>query len=89
MLSTSLIEFSIDGQGCVPFLLFDLRPNSRTVVEVMKIMETSFKGFCACTATLSAPNPAGPPPTHTSAGDSWTLMGNSRSVSCWVTVPFS
>ena len=27
MLSTSLIEFSIDGQGCVPFMLFDLRPN--------------------------------------------------------------
>ena len=27
MLSTSLIQFSVDGRGCVPFLLFDLRPN--------------------------------------------------------------
>ena len=27
MLSQSLIKFSIDGRGCVPSLLFDLRPN--------------------------------------------------------------
>ena len=27
MLSKSLIQFSIDGQGCVSSLLFDLRPN--------------------------------------------------------------
>ena len=27
MLSTSLIQFSVDGRGCVPSLLFDLRPN--------------------------------------------------------------
>ena len=27
-----------------------------------------------------------PPPTHTSAGDSWTLMGKSGSISCAVTV---
>ena len=27
MLSKSLIEFSVDGQGCVLSLLFDLRPN--------------------------------------------------------------
>ena len=26
MLNKSLIQFSIDGRGCVPFLLFDLRP---------------------------------------------------------------
>ena len=26
MLSKSLIQFSVDGQGCVPSLLFDLRP---------------------------------------------------------------
>ena len=28
MLSKSLIQFSVDGWGCVPSLLFDLRPNS-------------------------------------------------------------
>ena len=27
MLNKSLIQFSVDGQGCVPFLFFDLRPN--------------------------------------------------------------
>ena len=27
MLNKSLIQFSIDGRGCVPSLLFDLRPN--------------------------------------------------------------
>ena len=27
MLSISLIQFSADGGDCVPFLLFDLRPN--------------------------------------------------------------
>ena len=30
-----------------------------------------------------------PPPTHASAGDSWTLPGKSGSVSCGVTSPFS
>ena len=29
-----------------------------------------------------------PPPTHTSTGVSWTLMGKSGSVSCGVTAPF-
>ena len=27
ILSKSLIQLSVDGQGCVPSLLFDLRPN--------------------------------------------------------------
>ena len=27
MLSKSLIQFSVDGQGCVPSLLFDLKPD--------------------------------------------------------------
>ena len=27
MISKSLIQFSVDAQGCVPSLLFDLRPN--------------------------------------------------------------
>ena len=35
ILSKSLIQFSVDGWGCVPSLLFDLRPN---YVEVMKII---------------------------------------------------
>ena len=36
------------------------------------------------------PQPCSRPlPTHTSAGDSWTLPGKSGSVSCGITVPFS
>ena len=52
MFSKSLTQFSVDGQGCVPSLLFDLRPK---LVEVMKIMATSFKRSHEGTATVSAP----------------------------------
>ena len=55
MLSKSLIQFSVQGQGCVPALLFDLRP---TMVEVVKIMSTSFATSHASPATPSAPSPA-------------------------------
>ena len=54
MLSKSFIQFSVDGWICVPSLLFTW---DQTMVEVMKIMVTSFKRSHACTATLSAPNP--------------------------------
>ena len=40
MLSKSLIQFSVDGCSCVPSLLFTW---GQTMVEVMKIMLTSFK----------------------------------------------
>ena len=61
------------------------------MVQVMKIMETSFKRSHAHTAALSAPNPAAQAtlPTHASARDSWTLTGKSGSVSCGLTAPFS
>ena len=36
--SKSLIQFSVERRGCVPSLLFDLRPD-----WIMKIMATSFK----------------------------------------------
>ena len=52
MFSKSLIQFSVDECGCVPSLLFTW---GQTMVEVMKIMATSFKRSHACTATLSAP----------------------------------
>ena len=82
MFSKSLIQFSVDGRGCVPFLLFDLRPNC---VEVMKIMVTSITSSHACTATLSAPNaaaghsrPTSPPetPGHSQARPGQPLMGS-------------
>ena len=78
MLSKSLIQFSVDGQGCVPSLLFDLRP---TMVEVMKIMATSFKRPHACTAALSAPDSAAghhqPTPLPETPKHSWTSLGQS------------
>ena len=55
MFSKSLIQFSLDGWGCVPSLLFTL---GQTMVEVMKIMATSFKRSHARTAAFSARNPA-------------------------------
>ena len=41
MLSKSIVQFSVDEWVCVPFLFFTW---GQTVVEVMKIMVTSFKG---------------------------------------------
>ena len=55
MLSKSLIQFSVDELSCVPSLLFTW---GQTMVEVMKIMVTSLKISHACTAMLTAPNPA-------------------------------
>ena len=55
MFSKSLIQFPVDGQGCVPCLLF---AGGQTMVEVIKIMVTSFKMSQAYTTTLSAPSPA-------------------------------
>ena len=51
------------------------------MVEVMKIMVTSFKRPHACTTTLSAPNPrAGycqPTPLPEAPGHSWASLGQS------------
>ena len=53
----------------------------------MKVMVTSLKRSNACTQCPKLCSR--PPPTHASAGDSWTLTGKSGSVSCGVTAPFS
>ena len=71
MLSKSLIQFSVHGLGCVPSLLFDLRPNYDG--------GTSFKMSHACTAKLSAPDPASghhwPMPLPETPGHSWVSLG--------------
>ena len=70
MLCKSLIQFSVDGQGCVPSLLFDLKPNYGGSNE-----------FNGC--HTQCPQPCSRPPlTHTSTRDSWILTGKSGSVSC-------
>ena len=55
MLCKSLIQFYADEQGCGPpcCITWD-----QTMVEVMKIMTTSFKRSLVCTVALSAPDPA-------------------------------
>ena len=50
------------------------------MMEVMKIMVTSFKRSCACTAALSAPNPAShhrPTPPPETPGHSQASLGQS------------
>ena len=52
VLSQSLLQFSVGGWSCVPSLLFTW---GQTMVEVMKIMVTSFKR-CHAGTTLSDPD---------------------------------
>ena len=81
MLHTSLIQFSVDGQGCFPSLF-------QTMVEVMKIMVTSFRTSHELLRWVPT-HGSRPTPNHAFAGDSWTLTGKSRSVSFDITAPFS
>ena len=87
ILSKSLIQFSVDGRGCVPSLLFDLRPNYGGGNEDNG--DLFLKIPCVYCYT-HCPQPCRRPPlTHASTGDSWTLTGTSESISCGVTIPFS
>ena len=82
MLSKSLIQFTVDGQGCGPSLLFDLRLNYGGGNEDNgSLLQSSH----AHTITLSAPNseaghhrPMPPPETsgHSRASLSQSLMGS-------------
>ena len=78
ILSKSLIQFSVVGWGCVASPLFTW---GQTMVEVMKIMATSFKRSHVCTAVLSGPNPAAghhqPMPLLETPGHSWASLGQS------------
>ena len=87
MISKSLIQFSVHGRGCVPSLLFHLRPNyvggnddSGNLLPKVPCMHC----YTQCPRPCSRP-----PPTHASARDYWTLTGKSGSVSCGITAPFS
>ena len=76
----SLIQFSVDGLGWVPSLLFHLRPNYGGGDEdngdlLQKVLCVPCRTQC--------PRPCSrPPPTHASTRDAWTLTGKSGSVSC-------
>ena len=71
MFSKSLIQFSINGWGCVPFLLFDLRPNygednedDGDLLQHVPCIHCSTQCPWPCSGT---------PLTHTSARDSWSF----------------
>ena len=87
MLSKFLIQFSVDGLGCVPSLLFDLRPNYGGGNED----NGDFLQKISCMYCYTqCPQPCSRPPlTHGSSGDSWTFIGKSGSVSSGFTAPFS
>ena len=83
MLSKSLIQFSVNGQSCFPSLLFTW---GQTMVEVMKIMLTSFK--ISHHVLLQSMLPTLQQAT-TNPCLCWRLLDTHRQVSCGVTVPFS
>ena len=78
MLSKPLIQFSIDGQGCVPSLFFDLRPNyGQGKEDNGDLLQKVPCMHCA----LSAPDPAAgrcPPTTSLETpGHSQESLGQS------------
>ena len=88
MLSKFLIQFSVDGRGCVPSLLFDLGPNYGGGSEDNG--DDLLQNVLCMHCYTQCPQPCSrPPPTHASTRDSWTLTGKSGSVPCGVTAPFS
>ena len=56
MFIKSLIQLSVDGQGCVPSLLFDLRPNYGGGNEGKGYLLQKVPGTHCC--AFSAPSPA-------------------------------
>ena len=86
VLSKSLIQFSVDGKGCAPSLLFDLRSNYGGANEDNG--DLLQKGLCTHCYTQCPRSCNRPPSTHASTGDSWTLTGKSGSVSCGITSLF-
>ena len=87
MLSKSSIQFSVEGWGCVPSLLFDLRSNygggNEDNVDLLQ------KVPCMLCYTQCSQPCSRPPPTPSSTRDSYPLTGKSGTVSYGVTAPFS
>ena len=78
MLHKSLMQFSVEGWGCVPSLLFYLRPNCDGGNEDNgNLLQKVPCRHCY----TQCPQPCSRPLlTHPSAGETWTLTGKSGSV---------
>ena len=83
----SLIQYSVEGQGCVHSLLFDLRPcYGRGNEDNGDLLQKVLCTHCY----IQYPWPwSRPLLTMPLARDSWTFTGKNGSVSCGVTAPFS
>ena len=87
MLSKSLVQFSVDGLACVPFLLYGQRPNyGRGNDYNGDLPQKDLRMHCC----IQCPWPHSRLLSmHATTGDSWTPTGKSGSVSCGDTAPFS
>ena len=74
MLSQSFVQFSVDGRGCVPSLLFDLRPNYGGGDE-----DNGMPGPTQCPQPCSSHRPPTPrleTPGHSRAALGQSLVGS-------------
>ena len=86
LLIKSLIQFSFDGLGCFPSLLFDMRPSQKKgnegngdLLQKVVCMHCCIQWPLPFSRLLS---------TYFSTRDSWTLTGKPGSVFYQVTAPF-
>ena len=78
MLSKSLIQFSLDGQGCVPSLLFDLRPNYGGGNEDNgDLLKRSHARMAALSASDPVTGHLWPTPPRETPGHSWASLDQS------------
>ena len=77
MLSKSLIQFSVDGQGCVPSLLFDLRANYGEGNEDNgdRLQKVPRMPCCTQNPRDTAAGHRRPTPLLETPGHSWACLG--------------
>ena len=78
MLSKSLIQFSVDGWGCVPSLLFDLRPNyDRGNEDNVNLLQKVLYTHCSTQCPQPCSSHRQPMPLPETPGHSQTSLGQS------------
>ena len=87
MVSKSLIQISVDGQDCIPSLLFDLKPSydggNEDNGDLLQMIPCRHC-YTQCPQPCSRPRPTTPPPE--TPGDSSASLGQSL---VGVTAPLS